>query len=158
MPFYNTISCQFLSEIKVRVTRNVSFLNIFTNSRNAHPIAKIKLFGSRGESALGGGHKYRPIKSYPLAGWPLAAYEQPKCVRSFLLFSLSFFSPCQPPQNVSSRRLFRIRFGIHSYDVASVPQGIRTFRLLFASSRRSAVLFKLAYSHVPLRGEDRPEK
>lgn len=91
MPFYNTISCQFLSEIKVRVTRNVSFLNIFTNSWNAHPIAKIKLFGSRGESALGGGHKYRPIKSYPLAGWPLAAYEQPKCVRSFLLFSLSFF-------------------------------------------------------------------
>lgn len=74
---------------------------------------------------------------------------------SFLPF---LFSPCQPPQNVSSRRLFRIRFGIHSYDVASVPQGIRTFRLLFASSRRSAVLFKLAYSHVPLRGEDRPEK
>lgn len=86
-------------------SRNISFLNINrkcpTNSwsqRTTRPIVKIKLFGSRREGTLGGGHKYRPIKSYPL---PRVTSRRVRATKMLCPLLSSFhplvFSPASAP-------------------------------------------------------------
>lgn len=147
-------------------SRNISFLNInrkcLTNSwsqRTTRPIVKIKLFGSRREGTLGGGHKYRPIKSYPLPRVTSRRVRATKMRPLLSSFHPLVFFPRVSPRKMSPRAVYsESDSGSTRMTSLPFPEGLERFAS-FSPPRGDPLSSSSSLIRTSLfRGEDRPEK